>query len=135
MLNVIPPPRGISSSTFGFPGLKGSRSADRSNSARVDGCPLTYPRRGTLPGLFTAWNFQFKLEFRAKTKGSSYCKYGEEEETDVPGKGEVSVIGREGKGPRIGRRLIGRSVLEGSRDSGIRLHTFLPGGWQPFLRS
>ena len=52
-------------------GLKGSRAADRSNSARVDGRPLTYPRRGTLPGLFTAWNFQFKLEFRAVSLASA----------------------------------------------------------------
>lgn len=54
-----------------FVGLKGSRAADRSNSARVDGRPLTYPRRGTLPGLFAAWNFQFKLEFRAVSLASA----------------------------------------------------------------
>ena len=65
---------------------------------------------------------------RRTTKGSSFLQIREEEEADVTGKSEASVIGREGRGPRIGRRLIGRSVLEGSRDSGIRLHTFLPGG-------
>lgn len=36
------------------------------------------------------------------------------------------VIGK-GRGPRMCRRLIGRSVLEGSGDSGICLHTFLLG--------